>query len=73
MNYIITFILFVVFLFCQYAIYVCSTVIADWFGVTGQVYWCVVVIAFLILNNWCFGAYELDLGMDSEDEWDVEL
>lgn len=73
MNYVGTFILFVIFLFCQYAIWVCSNLVAHLLGVTGTVYWCVVVVSFLILNDLCFGAYELDFGTDTDDEWDVEL
>ena len=47
---------------------------AEWFGVTGKVYWAVVVVTFLLLNNLCFGAYEfstdfLEDGNDDEYDW----
>ena len=74
MNPVFTFIFFVIFLLCQYSIWLCSNVVAEWFGVTGKVYWAVVVVAFLLLNNFCFGAYEfstdfLEDGNDDEYDW----
>lgn len=69
MNPVFTFIVFVIFLLCQYAIWVCSNVISHWLGLTGKVYWAVVLVAFLLLNNLCFGAYEFSTELlEDEDE-----
>jgi len=64
----IYFIAFVIFLLCQYAIWVVCNFIAHLFSLTGKVYWAVVVVAFLLLNNLCFGAYEFGFGGDGEDD-----
>ena len=71
MNYAITFVFFFIFLLCQYAIWITSNVIAKWVGVTGQTYWCIVIVAFLILNELCFGAYDFDFGFDDEEDDDM--
>lgn len=76
MNPIITFIIFTIFLFCQYAIWLVSNWISHYFGLTGQLYWSMVVVSFLILNEFCFGglAYETivsDVPRDEEEyEWE---
>ena len=69
---VVMFIAFVIFIFCQYAIWVTSNLMSHWFGLTGRVYWCVVLVAFLILNQLCFGAYDFVVGEkdDWNDEWD---
>lgn len=71
---IIMFIAFVVFLSCQYAIWVCSNLIAHHFSLTGKVYWSVVLVSFLILNEFSFGAYDFAFGDNAEtiDEWEQE-
>lgn len=71
---IIYFIAFTIFLLCQYAIWVCSNVIAHYFGLTGKVYWCVVLVAFLILNEFAFGSYDIAMDVlekddELEDDW----
>ena len=75
---VVMFVAFVVFLFCQYAIWVCSNLIAHHFSLTGKIYWCVVLVSFLILNEFCFGAYDFAFGDDEPIEkwetiWDDEL
>ena len=74
---IVYFIAFVVFIFCQYSIWVTSNLVAHHFQLTGSVYWCVVCVAFLLLNEFCFGAYEFGFGGDDRldeliDDWDGE-
>lgn len=71
---VIMFIAFVVFISCQYAIWVTSNLIAHHFSLTGQMYWSVVLVSFLILNEFCFGAYDFAFGKDDEtiNEWDGE-
>ena len=68
---IIMFITSVIFLLCQYAIWVCSNLIAHYFGLVGRVYWCVVLVSFLLLNEFCFGAYDFTIGAleDKDDDW----
>ena len=70
----VMFVAFVIFLLCQYAIWVCSNLIAHYFGLVGKVYWCVVLVAFLLLNEFCFGAYDFSMGLlgDDEDDWNDE-
>ena len=71
MNPVFTFIAFVIFLLCQYAIWICSNVVAHWLGLTGKVYWAVVLVAFLLLNNLCFGAYEFSTEFLEEEDDDL--
>ena len=66
----IMFIAFSIFVFCQYAIFVASNVAAHYFGLTGNTYWCVVVVAFLVLNEFCFGRFDFELGVDDVDDDD---
>lgn len=69
---VVMFVAFVIFLLCQYAIWVTSNVISHWFGLTGRIYWCVVLVSFLLLNEFCFGAYDFTIGAledDNVDEW----
>lgn len=65
---LIMFIAFAIFIFCQYAIWVCSNLVAQHFGFTGSVYWCVVAVAFLMLNEFCFGAYDFSFGLLDDDD-----
>ena len=47
--------------------------VGHWFGLTGKGYWCVVVVAFILLNNFCFGAYEFSTELledDNDDGYD---
>lgn len=62
------FIAFVIFLLCQYAIWVVSNFISHYFGLTGKVYWCVVLVSFLILNEFAFGSYEFAMNTISDDD-----
>ena len=62
------FIAFSAFVFCQYAIFVASNIVAHYFGLAGSDYWCVVVVVFLLLNEFCFGHYNFELSLDDEDE-----
>ena len=64
----VMFVAFVVFLFCQYAIWVTSNIVSHYLGLTGSTYWCVVLVSFLILNEFCFGAYDFSLGILEDDE-----
>ena len=69
MNPILVFIAFFIFLTCQYAIWVVSNLVAHWINLTGKTYWCVVLVVFLLLNEFCFGAYEFSTGLlEDEDE-----
>ena len=63
------FIAFVIFIFCQYAIWVTSNLVSHHFNLTGSTYWCVVLVMFLILNEFAFGSYDFALGL-TEDEDD---
>ena len=66
---ILMFIAFVIFLSCQYAIWVVSNLVGHHFGLTGSTYWCMVLVVFLILNEFCFGAYDFSMGLlDDSDE-----
>lgn len=67
----IMFIAFSIFIFCQYAIFVASNVAAHYFGLTGSTYWCVVVVVFLVLNEFVFGRFDFELGLDGGDDEDV--
>ncbi len=70
MNPYWAFPIFVIFLFCQYAIYLVSNWIAILSNATGRTYWAIVVVAFLILNEFCFGGVigEIDISDDERDE-----
>ena len=74
---VIYFIAFAIFIFCQYAIFVVSNLIANYFGCTGSTYWCVVCVCFLVLNQFCFGAYDFSLGLVGDDDlvdgWEQDL
>lgn len=65
------FIAFSIFVFCQYAIFIASNVAAHYFGLTGNTYWCVVVVVFLVLNEFCFGRFDFELDLDGGDDEDV--
>jgi len=67
----IMFIAFSIFIFCQYAIFVASNVASHYFGLTGSTYWCVVVVVFLVLNEFVFGRFDFELGLDGGDDEDV--
>lgn len=64
---IIMFVASFVFLLCQYAIWVTSNLIGHHFGLTGSAYWCVVLVCFLLLNEFCFGAYDISMGILEDD------
>ena len=70
MNYIITFIAFVIFLFCQYAILLVSEWIAHLSNATGHYYWSIVIVMFLLLNQLCFGAYDFAINLTDEEDDD---
>ena len=65
---IVMFVAFVIFLLCQYAIWVTSNLIAHHFQLTGSVYWCVVCVAFLLLNEFVFGSYDFTIGALEDDD-----
>ena len=72
MNPFIYFVAFFIFLICQYAIWVCSNLVANYFSLTGRAYWCAVLVAFLLLNEFCFGAYDFSVRLledDEKDDW----
>lgn len=73
MNPLLAFIIFFIFLLCQYCILLVSDFIAGYFGMTGRLYYATVVVAFLILNEFCFGGFvnETIVFDDSEDEEDI--
>lgn len=76
MNPLITFFAFVIFLFCQYAIFLVSEWVAHLSNASGHYYWSIVIVMFLLLNQLCFGAYDFALNItdDEEDEdWIDEL
>ena len=66
----VMFIAFVIFILCQYAIWVTSNLISHHFGLTGSTYWCVVLVSFLLLNEFCFGAYDFSMGILEDDDED---
>lgn len=74
MNGVIYFIAFFIFLLCQYAIFMVSNYIAQLSNATGNYYWSIVIVSFLALNEFCFGAYDFainfnDDGEDDEYDW----
>ena len=74
MNGVIYFIAFFIFLLCQHAIIEVGLFVANLTGATGNYYWSIVIVSFLVLNEFCFGAYDFainfkDDGEDDEYEW----
>ena len=68
MNPVFYFVAFVLFLLSQYAMIMVSLFVADWTGATGNYYWSIVIVVFLLLNELCFHSYDLELNFDDEDD-----
>ena len=70
MNEVVTFIIFVIFLLVQYCIWLVSNYIGELSNTTGRLYWAIVVVVFLVLNEYVFGGFanETILQDDSRDE-----
>ena len=66
----IYFIAFTIFLLVQYCIGVTSIFIVNHLNAEGLVYWCIVVVIFLAINQFVFGSfsYELDSREEDDDE-----
>ena len=71
MNPIFYFILFFIFLLCQYCMLMVGMFVAKLSNATGHYYWSIVLVVFLLLNELCFGHYDFELGFN-EDEDDDE-
>lgn len=69
MNPIFYFIAFFLFLLCQYAIIMVSNYIAQLSNATGNYYWSIVIVVFIVLNKLCFSHYNFELKDDDEYEW----
>lgn len=74
MNPIFYFILFFIFLLCQYCMLMVSMFVANLSNATGHYWWSIVIVVFLLLNELCFGHYDFELGFnenedDDEYEW----
>lgn len=74
MNPIFYFVAFVLFLLSQYAIVMVSLFVADLSSATGNYYWSIVIVSFLLLNEFCFNSYNMELdfnddGDDNEYDW----
>ena len=69
----IYFIAFTIFLLLQVCIWVASTSLVEKIGFSGQAYWCVTIVVFLIINEFVFGNFsyfESDMGGEDDDrDW----
>lgn len=74
MSPVIYFIAFVIFLLCQYALFMVGMFIANLSNATGHYYWSIVIVVFLLLNELCFHSYDFELNFGGEtddgDEYD---
>lgn len=71
MNPIFSLLIFIVFFFVEYCIFVASNYLLAFTTLTGWNYWCVFVVVFLIINEFCLGMLgynEIDLSRTSRDE-----
>lgn len=68
MSPVIYFIAFVIFLLCQYALFMVGMFVANLSNATGHYYWSIVIVMFLLLNELCFGHYDFELGFNEEDD-----
>ena len=68
MSPVIYFVAFVIFLLCQYAMFMVGMFIANLSNATGHYYWSIVIVVFLLLNELCFGNYDFELGFNDNDE-----
>ena len=68
MNPIFYFILFFIFLLCQYCMLMVSMFVANLSNATGHYWWSIVIVVFLLLNELCFGHYDFELNSDEDDD-----
>lgn len=69
MNPIFYFILFFIFLLCQYCMLMVSMFVANLSNATGHYWWSIVIVVFLLLYKLCFGHYNFEL-KDDDDEYE---
>lgn len=65
---LIYFIAFTLFILVQYCIFVTSTFVVDQSSATGKVYWCIVIVIFLVINQFVFGSFSYELYSREEDD-----
>lgn len=70
MNNVIYFIAFFIFLLCEYAIIMVSNYIAQLSNATGNYYWSIVIVLFLLLNEFVFGSYDFAINFNDDEEDD---
>ena len=69
MNPIFYFILFFIFILCQYCMLMVSMFVANLSNATGHYWWSIVIVVFLLLNKLCYD-YELNSDEDDDEyEW----
>lgn len=70
MNNVIYFIAFFIFLLCEYEIIMVSNYIAQLSNATGNYYWSIVIVLFLLLNEFVFGSYDFAINFNDDEEDD---
>ena len=68
MNPIFYFILFFIYILCQYCMLMVSMFVANLSNATGHYWWSIVIVVFLLLNKLCFGHYDYKLNSDEDDD-----